>query len=318
MPRSVDDRHASGDVPEGPERAGPLRRSVCAELDRLAAKTLSPGLYLVATPIGNLSDITLRALHVLQTADLVYCEDTRTSARLLQHYAISARTRALHEHNEEGESERVIAEVSGGKRVAMISDAGMPLISDPGFKLVRAAHEAGIGVSVVPGASAVPAAVALSGLPTDVFTFAGFLPPRPGARRTRLRELDAAPGTLVLFEAPQRVGETLADMADVLGARSGAVGRELTKLHEEMVRGTLADLAKVYAGREVKGEVVILAGPPERVPASDEEITAFLADALATMRLKEAANAIAGKLGVPKSRVYDLGLKLKQQPAEEP
>lgn len=290
-----------------------LSRAVANELERLSGKPVPAGLYLVATPIGNLADITLRALHILNSADVIYCEDTRTSLRLVQHYAVAAPLRAFHEHNEDAERARVLREVEQGKRIALISDAGTPLVSDPGFKLVRACAEQGLAVTCIPGASAVLAALAVSGLPTDEFTFAGFLPPRQAARRTRLSALTAAQGTLIVFEAPQRTAETLADMADVLGPRAGAVARELTKLHEELARGTLAELAAVFAQREVKGEVVILAGPPQRPPASDEEILERLAVALGSMRLKDAAAAVADALGVSKSRVYDLGLAHKRE-----
>lgn len=290
-----------------------LARAASNELARLADSPLPGGLYLVATPIGHLSDITLRALHVLQQADVVYCEDTRHSARLLQHYAIAAETRAFHEHNEDGEGVRVLKLLEAGKRIALISDAGMPLVSDPGFKLVRACVESGIAVTCVPGATAGLSALSLSGLPTDQFFFAGFLPSKQAARRTRLADLKAVPGSLIFYEAPQRTAEALADMGAVLGARSAVVARELTKLHEEVARGTLAELAAVFAARDVKGEVVIVAGPAEGEPASDEEIAARLGVALETMRLKDAAAAVADALGVPKSRVYDLGLRLKNE-----
>lgn len=277
----------------------------------LAAPRLVPGLYLVATPIGNLGDITVRALAVLAAADVIYCEDTRHSARLLQHYSIRAETRPLHDHNEEAETGRVLADLAAGKRVALVSDAGTPLISDPGFKLVRAAVGDGHAVFAIPGPSSVTAAMASSGLATDAFFFSGFLPAKAHARRTKLSELKLITGSLVLFEAPQRLAESLADMAEILGGRTAAVARELTKLHEEIARGPLADLAGAFALREVKGEIVIVIGPPVAVAASDEDIAEALRTALATMTLKDAAKAVADALGVAKSRVYDLGLKLK-------
>ena len=211
------------------------------------------GLYLVATPIGNLADMTLRALSVLSRADVIYCEDTRHSAKLLQHYAIAAKTRPFHEHNEEREIERAIRDLESGKRIAMISDAGTPLLSDPGFKLVRAAAAAGIPVISIPGPSAALTALTASGLPTDSFFFAGFLPPKQAARRARLAELSQIPGSLVIFEAPHRVAETLADMADVLGERPAVIARELTKLHEDIARGSLRTLGGGDVRRDLEG-----------------------------------------------------------------
>jgi 16S rRNA (cytidine1402-2'-O)-methyltransferase len=278
----------------------------------LLAEPLAPGLYLVATPIGNLADITLRALATLERADVVYCEDTRHSRTLLAHFAISRPTRAYHEHNAERERPRVLAELAAGRSVAVISDAGTPLISDPGYKLVREAIAAGNRVVSLPGASATLAALGSAGLPTDAFLFAGFLPPRAGARRSRLAELKAVPATLVFFEAPSRLAESLADMAAVLGAREAAVARELTKLHEEVRRGSPVELAQWAAEVAPKGEMVILIGPPLAEEVSDEAIAARLAALLAGMSLRDAAKVVAEELGVPKSRAYDLGLALKR------
>lgn len=280
-------------------------------LQDLIASPLAPGIYLVATPIGNLADITLRALAVLSRADAVYCEDTRHSAKLLQHYAIAARTLPFHEHNEDREIERVLNEAEAGKRVAIISDAGTPLLSDPGFRLVRTAAARGIPVTSIPGPSAVLTALTTSGLPTDAFFFAGFLPPKEAGRRTRLAEIALIPGSLVIFEAPHRVEEALADMADVLGNRAAVIARELTKLHESVARGTLRTLADQGAGRSLKGEIVIVVGPAEPKDVSDDMINARLDEVLGEMSLKDAAKAIAGELGVPKSRVYALGVKAK-------
>ena len=248
----------------------------------------------------------------LMRADVVYCEDTRHSAKLLQHFAIHAVTRPFHEHNEETERTRVLAELEAGKAIALISDAGTPLVSDPGFKLVRACAAAGHFVSCIPGPSSLVTALAASGLPTDAFFFGGFLPPKQAARRARLAEIKAIPATLIFFEAPQRAAATLADMADVLGERLGVVARELTKMHEEMARAPLSALARDMAERDLKGEIVLLVGPPLPLEISDADITAQLEAALETMRLKDAANAVADALGVSKSRVYGLGLKVKQ------
>jgi 16S rRNA (cytidine1402-2'-O)-methyltransferase len=287
------------------ERAGEVLR-------RLLAEPLPAGLYLVATPIGNLADITLRALAVLARADIVYCEDTRHSRVLLAHYAISRPTRPYHEHNAERERPRVLAELAAGKSVAVISDAGTPLISDPGYKLVREAIAAGHSVISLPGPSAVLAALATAGLATDTFMFAGFLPPRQKARQDRLAELKAVPATLVFFEAPSRLAGTLADIGAVLGNRAAAVARELTKLYEEVRRGSPDELARWAAEGEPRGEMVVLVGPPTAVAATDETIVVRLEALLATMSLRDAARAVAEELNVARSRVYHLGLALKQ------
>jgi 16S rRNA (cytidine1402-2'-O)-methyltransferase len=287
------------------ERAGEVLR-------RLLAEPLSAGLYLVATPIGNLADITLRALAVLARADIVYCEDTRHSRVLLAHYAIWRPTRPYHEHNAERERPRVLAELAAGKSVAVISDAGTPLISDPGYKLVREAIAAGHSVISLPGPSAVLAALATAGLATDAFMFAGFLPPRQKARQDRLAELKAVPATLVFFEAPSRLAGMLADIAAVLGNRAAAVARELTKLYEEVRRGSPDELARWAAEGEPRGEMVVLVGPPTAAAATDETIVVRLEALLETMGLRDAARAVAEELNVARSRVYHLGLELKQ------
>ncbi len=299
---------------EEPAHAGGgLAGSVTRDLAHLLSGPLTPGLYLVATPIGNLGDITVRALSVLARADIVYCEDTRHSAKLLQHFAIHAVTRPFHDHNEDAERGRVIAELKAGKRIALISDAGTPLISDPGFKLVRDCVAAGYAVTPIPGPSSLITALAASGLPTDAFFFAGFLPPKQAARRARLSDLKTIPGTLVFFESPQRAADALADMAEVLGPREAVMARELTKLHEELARGPLSELAAGVAARDLKGEVVLVVGPPGVIEVTDDEISDRLAVALQSMRLKDAATAVSDALGVSKTRVYDLGLKFKDR-----
>lgn len=271
---------------------------------------LAAGLHLVSTPIGNLGDITLRAIATLARADVIYCEDTRHSRKLTDHFAIDRPLKPYHEHNAERERPVILEKLAAGKRIALVSDAGTPLISDPGYKLVREAVTLGHTVTAVPGASAVLTGLAASGLPTDAFLFAGFLPHKAGARRRRIEELAAVDATLVLFEAPGRLAETLGDLADVLGDRQGAVARELTKLYEEIVRGGLSELATLE--RDWIGEAVILVAPAEPMAeASDEEITAALVDALATRSVKDAARGVADQLGVAKGRVYGLALKLK-------
>jgi 16S rRNA (cytidine1402-2'-O)-methyltransferase len=237
---------------------------------------------------------------VLARADVILCEDTRHSRTLLSHYAITTPTRPYHEHNAARERPRVLADLAAGRRVALISDAGTPLISDPGFKLVRASLAAGHRVEALPGPSAALTALGVAGLPTDAFLFAGFLPPKSAARRTRIAELKAVPATLVFFEAPSRVGETLADLAAVLGEREAVLARELTKLAQKL------------AEAPVKGEVVIVIGPPQAGEVTDEEIAALLDGALRQMSLRDAAKVVAEALGVSKTRVYDLGLALER------
>ena len=304
---------------EAASDAGKTSRDESAILGRIAgemrkqlAGSLAPGLYVIATPIGNLGDMTLRAVATLARADIILCEDTRHSRTLLAHFAIDVPTRPYHEHNAARERPRVLSELAAGRRIALISDAGTPLISDPGWKLVREAVDAGHHVEALPGASATLTALAIGGLPTDAFMFAGFLPPKTVSRRTRIAELATVPATLVFFEAPTRAAEAIADLAAVLGPRPAALARELTKLHEEVRRGPLDKLAAELVDATIKGEAVILVGPPQQVDVSDEDIAARLADALATMSLRDAAKAIADALGVPKSRVYDLGLKLRK------
>jgi 16S rRNA (cytidine1402-2'-O)-methyltransferase len=290
-----------------------VARRAAEEMEALLAQPLAAGLYLVATPIGNLGDITLRALATLARADVLYCEDTRHSGVLLAHFAIARQLRAYHEHNAERERPRILAELAGGRSVALISDAGTPLVSDPGYKLVRAALEAGHRVVSLPGPSAPLAALAGAGLATDTFLFAGFLPARQAARRARLAELKAVPATLVFFEAPSRLADCLADIGQVLGPRDAAVARELTKLYEEVRRGTPSELARWALQSRPRGEMVVLAGPPVAEAVSDEAIAAKLTPMLSVMSLSEAARAAADDLGVAKARAYDIGIALKRR-----
>jgi 16S rRNA (cytidine1402-2'-O)-methyltransferase len=283
------------------------------ELAALLAQALPPGLYLVATPIGNLGDITLRALATLARADVLYCEDTRHSSTLLAHYAIARPLRPYHEHNARRERPRVLSELAAGKAVALISDAGTPLVSDPGYKLVREAVDAGHRVVALPGPSAPLAALASAGLPTDTFLFGGFLPAKSSARKTRLAQLKDMPATLVLFEAPSRLAQSLADIAEELGPREAAVARELTKLYEEVRRGTPAELAHWAAEAHPKGEMVLLVGPPLPADVTDADIAAKLTPMLPVMSLSDAAKAAAENLGVAKGRVYEIGVELKRQ-----
>jgi 16S rRNA (cytidine1402-2'-O)-methyltransferase len=301
---------------DGEASAGPVLASrVAREMTRLLASPLVPGLYLVATPIGNLADITLRALAVLANADLVYCEDTRRSRTLLAHYGIARNVFAYHEYNAERERPRILGALAADRSIAVISDAGTPLVSDPGFKLVRTALAAGYKVISIPGPSAALAAVATAGLPTDCFLFAGFLPMKESARRARLAELRAVPATLIVFEAPSRLAGTLADMAEILGVRPAAIARELTKLHEEMHRGTLVELAAWAGNSTVRGEITVVVAPPVPTEVSDDVIIAELMPLLATMSVRDAATAVAAALGVPRGRVYDIAIGFKRSGA---
>ncbi len=277
-----------------------------------------PGtLTLVATPIGNLGDMPPRGLSVLAAAEMVLCEDTRVTARLLSRHGISRPLTAYHEHNAAAMTPRVLAALAAGRRVALASDAGMPLVSDPGYRLVSAAAAAGHRVTAVPGPSAALTALALSGLPPHPFLFLGFLPPRPGPRRARLAALGEAEqaglvATLVQFEEPQRTAATLADLAEAFGPRPAAVARELTKLFEEVARDTLPALALRYADAAPRGEVTIVVGPGAGPrPTADAEVSARLSRALAAgATVKDAAAAGAAETGRPRREVYALALGL--------
>jgi 16S rRNA (cytidine1402-2'-O)-methyltransferase len=278
------------------------------------APALAGGLYLVATPIGNLRDITVRALEVLAAADLIACEDTRVSRKLTDHYGVTTPLTPYHDHNAAEARPRLMARLADGAAIALISDAGTPLVSDPGYKLVRAAREAGVSVTALPGASAVLAALTVSALPTDRFFFEGFLPAKEGQRRARIAELKRMPGTLVLFESGPRIGATLADLAAELGAREAAICRELTKLHEEVRRGDLLTLARHYAGEaETRGEFVIVIAPPDPDAHEAADIDALLRAALARLSVKEAVAEIAAVTGEARREVYQRALALNKQ-----
>lgn len=279
------------------------------------ARPLTPALYLVATPIGNLSDITLRALETLAAADLLACEDTRVTRILLDRYGIRQKPVAYHEHNAAEAGPRLIATLEQGKSVALVSDAGTPLVSDPGYRLVGQALERGIRVVPVPGPSAVLAALTASGLPSDAFLFAGFLPAKDGQRRTRLDEFRHVPATLIFFESPRRLSESLAAMSDTLGGdRDAAVGRELTKTFEEMRTGTLADLASRYSTEATpKGEIVICIGPPGAKAASAEDIDSLLLSLSTEMPASKAAAEAAHMTGGQKSDLYRRLLELREK-----
>jgi len=278
------------------------------------APPLAPGLYLVATPIGHLGDISLRALATLAAADVVACEDTRITTRLLRRYAIDAPLVAYHEHNAARQRPKLLAALAEGKRVALVSDAGTPLVSDPGYRLVREVLAAGHAVYPIPGPSALLAALVVSGLPTDSFFFAGFLPPKSAARKKRLAALAAVPGTLVFYESPHRTAVALAEMAETLGpGRKAAVARELTKIHETVRRGTLGELAAAFAEeQEPKGEIVILLAPPEEAGPDRAGIDESLAAMLESMSASEAAATLAARTGLPRRDLYRRVLALRR------
>ena len=274
---------------------------------------LAPGLYVVSTPIGNLRDITLRALDILASADVVCAEDTRVAGKLLSAFGISARLRPYHDHNGAQARPGLLNELQTGARIVLMSDAGTPLISDPGYKLVREAAERGIPVFAIPGASAPLTALASSGLPTDRFTFAGFPPPKSSARKRFLSEMKSGQGTLIFFEGPSRLAASLADMAEVFGAREAAIARELTKKFEETRRGFLPDLAAHYAeAGSPRGEIVILVGPPGEQGAPDANaLDAAILAADDSRPLKEIAAEIAETFGLKRRDVYERALELR-------
>ena len=278
------------------------------------AKSLDPGLYVVATPIGNLGDITMRALATLAAADLIACEDTRVTGVLLRHYGISTRLVAYHEHNAERQRPKLLAALAEGRSMALVSDAGTPMISDPGFRLVNEALTVGHRVVPVPGSSAVLAALVASGLPSDAFLFAGFLPFKAAARRKRLEALNATPATLIFFESPRRLARCLADAAEVLGPdRKCVVARELTKLYEEVRRGTIGELATVYRSEAApKGEIVVLIDPPPDDRPASEDVDALLVELLNAYSLREAASEAAERTGLGRRDLYQRALALKK------
>lgn len=278
----------------------------------LEAPALSAGLHIAATPIGNLGDITLRALEALAGADVIACEDTRVTRKLLDRYGIETPLTPYHDHNAAEARPKILRRLEAGEAVVLVSDAGTPLVSDPGFKLVAAAREAGHAVTALPGASATLAALTIAGLPTDRFFFEGFLPPKEGARRTRIAELARIPATLVLFESGPRLGACLADLAEGMGDRIGTVCRELTKLHEEVRRAPLSELAQHYEGEaETRGEIVlVIAPPPEKAQPGAAEVDDLLQRALTRMSVKDAVSAVADATGLSRRDVYQRALSL--------
>ena len=273
--------------------------------------TFESGLYVVATPIGNLADMSQRAIAILAAADIVAVEDSRVTGKLLHHLGLKKKMRRYNDHSSEGDRDSLVAAARDGV-VALVSDAGTPLISDPGYKLVRCAREAGVSVYTAPGPSAAIAALSICGLPTDRFLFSGFLPSKAKARADALATVAKIPATLVFYESGPRLGATLAAMAEILGEREAAVARELTKKFEEVVTGTLAELAARYAEIEAKGEIVLIVGPPpieEAVESGD--VDTALAEALQTMPVSKAAGQIAKRFGLERSDVYARATEMK-------
>ncbi|OUD09003.1 16S rRNA (cytidine(1402)-2'-O)-methyltransferase [Marivivens niveibacter] len=277
---------------------------------------LEAGLYLVATPIGTARDITLRALDILASCDLIVAEDTRTARKLMDIHGIPLNGRqmiAYHDHSTEAQVAGIVKLISEGKSVACVSEAGTPMVADPGFELGRAVIAAGANVTAAPGASAVLTALTVGGLPTDKFMFVGFLPATKSQRQTDIASLRDIPATLVFYESPKRIKEMLVDLADVLGGdREAAVCRELTKKFEEVSRGPLRDLVAEYADRTVKGELVVLVGRAGAAEVDEMDVETALKKAMETMRVKDAATAVAGALGLPKRQVYQIALDLQK------
>jgi len=294
------------------ERAG---RHYVLDGRTAVAPPLRAGLYLVATPIGNLGDITVRALEVLAAVDLIACEDTRVTRKLLDRYGIATPLTSYHEHNAAQARPKLLARIADGAAIALVSDAGTPLVSDPGYKLVREARAAGANVTALPGASAVLAALTVSGLPTDRFLFEGFLPAKEAARRARIAELERIPATLVLFETGARIAASLADLAAGLGPREAALCRELTKFYEEIRRGDLATLAHQAADTpEPRGELVIVVAPPDRQDdVSAADLDALLRQALDRLSVKDAVAEIAAVSGAPRREVYRRAIALSKE-----
>jgi 16S rRNA (cytidine1402-2'-O)-methyltransferase len=307
------------DHPETAEAREASRHYLLAGREVTAPRT-APGLHLVATPIGNLRDITLRALETLAGADVIACEDTRVTRKLLDHFGIRVPLTPYHEHNAAAARPKILARLAAGAAVALVSDAGTPLISDPGYKLVRDAAAAGHPVSALPGASAVLTALGVAALPTDRFFFEGFLPAKEAGRRARIAELKHIPATLVLFESGPRLAESLADLAAELGTRDAAVCRELTKLYEEVRRGSLPYLAAAYAGIAApRGEIVVVVAPPgaEAAAPTADELDDLLRRALARISVKDAVSEVALATGRPRREIYQRALALTEEPDDE-
>ena len=319
-PRNTTDRRSQAE-PDRPDD-GPPGGTFAIDGHPYAAPPLAPGLHVVATPIGNLADVTLRALATLAAADRILCEDTRVTSRLLARYAIRRPLQSYHEHNAARLRPRLLERLAAGDRLALVSDAGTPLISDPGYKLVREARERGLAVTVVPGPSALTAALVASGLPSDRVLFAGFLPAKSGQRRNALKAYRTLDATIVAFVSPRQAAAALADIGAVLGNRDVAVCRELTKIHEETIAGPVAEVAAEVAGRgSLKGEITVVISPPAAGgAAAADEIDRRLTDLLGHMAPSEAAREVARALGAPRRAVSEraLALRPRAEPGDEP
>lgn len=289
-------------------------RSFAVAGQLVSAHKAAPGLYLVATPIGNLGDITLRALETLAGVDIIACEDTRITRRLLERFSITATLKQYHEHNAEQARPKILEALANGSSIALVSDAGTPLISDPGFKLVREVSAAGFPVIALPGPSSVLTALSVAALPTDRFFFEGFLPSKQHARRTRIVELARIDATLVMFESGARVQDSLQDLASIMGQRDAAICRELTKLHEEIRRATLEELAAISDTLETRGEFVLVVGPPAADAGMDDTtLDSLLRAALATSSVKDAVAQAVDASGRAKREVYARALELSKE-----
>lgn len=309
--------HAASDA--RPDDAGEPARTFRIGGHDIAARPVTPGLYLVSTPIGNLGDMTLRGLETLAGADIIACEDTRVSRVLLDRYGIATRPYAYHEHNADRAGPKLMAALEAGKSVALISDAGTPLVSDPGYRLSQTAIAAGVAVIPIPGASAPMAALVASGLPSDAFLFAGFLPSRDKARRDRFAGFAATQATLMFFESPNRLAASLKSAAEVLGAdRPAAVCRELTKAYEEIRRGTLGELAASYAGETVRGEIVLAIGPGQAAAPSEDDVDALLARLARELPAGKAATEAASLTGLARKDLYQRLLAMKETAPKAP
>ncbi len=292
-------------------------RSFRIGMHEIAARPLEPGLYLVSTPIGNLGDMTIRGLETLAGADIIACEDTRVSRVLLDRFGIVTRPYAYHEHNAELVGPKLMEALEAGKSVALISDAGTPLVSDPGYRISQTAIEAGVPVIPIPGASAPMAALVASGLPSDTFLFAGFLPSKDKARRDRYAGFATTEATLMFFESPNRLAASLKSAADVLGTdRPAAVCRELTKAYEEIRRGTLGELAASYQDENVRGEIVLVIGPGSTPVPSDDDVDALLVKLAADLPAGKAATEAARLTGLPRKDLYQRLLDMKDLTAK--
>lgn len=300
---------------KNPEGAEPASRNFTVGGHVLTAPKPVPGLYLVATPIGNLGDITLRALETLAGVDIIACEDTRITRRLTERYAITALLKPYHEHNAALARPKILERLAQGASIALVSDAGTPLISDPGFKLVREVCAAGFSVIALPGPSSVLSALSVAALPTDRFFFEGFLPPKETARRARLTELTRIDATLVMFESGNRVQDTLRDLADIMGGRDGAICREMTKMHEEVRRAPLTELAQAADALETRGEFVLVIGPPpaDALVMGQDALDDLLRSSLKRDSVKDAVAHAVELSGRPRRAIYARALELAKE-----